>query len=61
MDWIESWFGVSPDGGDGTVELLIIVLAAAAIFVVALVFNRRLRASCHRLIATTFPRGLRRP
>ena len=61
MDWIESWFGVSPDGGDGTFELLIIVLAAAAIFVVALVFNRRLRASCQWLITAAIPRGLRRP
>ena len=25
MDFIERWFGVSPDGGDGTLELLYIV------------------------------------
>jgi hypothetical protein len=25
MDWIERWFGISPDNGDGTVEWLIIV------------------------------------
>ena len=24
MDFIERWFGVSPDGGDGTLELLYI-------------------------------------
>ena len=25
MDWIERWFGVSPDNGDGTLELSIII------------------------------------
>ena len=25
MDWIEKWFGVSPDNGDGTLELSIII------------------------------------
>jgi hypothetical protein len=38
MDWIERWFGVSPDGGDGSTEALYIVaLLAAAV----LVFGRR--------------------
>ena len=35
MDFIERWFGVSPDGGDGTLELLYIgvgVLIVVAIF-----------------------------
>lgn len=35
MDLIERWFGVSPDGGDGTLELLYIgvgVLIAFALF-----------------------------
>ena len=34
MDFIESWFGMNPDGGDGTFELLLLlgvaVLAATA-------------------------------
>ncbi len=38
MDFIERWFGVSPDGGDGSLEVLWI--AATAIVVVA-VFCRR--------------------
>jgi hypothetical protein len=25
MDWIERWFGFSPDDGDGTVEWLIVL------------------------------------
>lgn len=28
MDFIERWFGVSPDGGDGTLELLYIGVGA---------------------------------
>ena len=35
MDFIEQWFGVSPDGGDGSTEGLIIA-AVAAIAVLAL-------------------------
>jgi hypothetical protein len=34
VDFIERWFGVSPDGGDGTLELLYIgvsVLIAVAL------------------------------
>lgn len=28
MDWIERWFGVSPDGGNGSLEILLAVLFA---------------------------------
>lgn len=35
MDWIERLFGLSPDGGDGSTELMIVlalsVMAAAAV------------------------------
>jgi hypothetical protein len=34
MDFIERWFGISPDGGDGTTEALY-VLAVIAVLVVA--------------------------
>lgn len=34
MDWIEQWFGVNPDGGDGSLEKLLIV--GLVVFVVAL-------------------------
>jgi hypothetical protein len=34
VDFIERWFGVSPDGGDGTLELLYI--GVGALIVVAL-------------------------
>jgi hypothetical protein len=29
MDFIERWFGVSPDGGDGSLEVLYILVVAA--------------------------------
>jgi len=34
MDFIERWFGISPDGGNGTTELVCIafILAAGAVF-----------------------------
>jgi hypothetical protein len=40
MDFIEQWFGISPDGGDGSLELEWIV--AIAIVVAAVVFRRRI-------------------
>jgi hypothetical protein len=37
MDFIEKWFGLSPDGGDGSLEVLWLV----AIVAVAVVLFRR--------------------
>jgi len=31
MDFIESWFGVAPDGGDGSLELVCLVLVIGAV------------------------------
>ena len=31
MDFIERWFGVSPDGGDGSTELMWLLALAAVI------------------------------
>jgi len=55
MDWIERWFGVSPDGGDGTLEILIIMAAVTAAGMVALAVSRRARAAVARLIAGILP------
>ena len=42
MDFIEQWFGLSPDGGDGSVEFFWIV---AMVAVIAAFFSRgRIRA-----------------
>jgi hypothetical protein len=40
MDFIERWFGVSPDGGDGSLEVLWIV--GIVIVVAALMFRRHI-------------------
>jgi hypothetical protein len=46
MDWLEQWFGFTPDNGDGSVELLIMLTAAvaAAVAVVWIVPPFRARA-----------------
>jgi len=35
MDFIEAWFGVSPDGGDGSLEVLWIAAIVIAVLIVA--------------------------
>lgn len=40
MDFIEAWFGVSPDGGDGSLEM--VWLAAIVVALVAILFRRRI-------------------
>lgn len=58
MDWIEQWFGFEPDGGDGSVELLIMV-AAAVIVVAAIAWYRpRSRAAILRFFTRL---GVTRP
>jgi hypothetical protein len=42
MDFIEQWFGVSPDGGDGSLE--VVWIAAIVVAVAAVVFRKRLAA-----------------
>ena len=49
MDFIERWFGLSPDNGDGSYELLLIVAAVTSLAVV--VFRRRLRALVVRMLS----------
>lgn len=40
MDFIEQWFGISPDGGDGSLELL--WLAAIIVAILAALFRHRI-------------------
>ena len=47
MDFIETWFGVSPDGGDGSLEALWI--GAIVVVVLAIAFRRRLVARLSRM------------
>lgn len=48
MDFIETWFGISPDGGDGSTELLYIF---AVVALIALVFRKRILRFMHTLSA----------
>jgi len=41
MDFIEQWFGISPDGGSGALEA--VYVGVLAIVVAGLVFRRRVR------------------
>jgi hypothetical protein len=34
MDFIEEWFGISPDGGSGATELLYVVLGVLIVFLI---------------------------
>ena len=43
MDFIERWFGVSPDGGDGTLELLYLGVGALIVFALLRWIVHRLR------------------
>jgi hypothetical protein len=56
MNWIENWLQVSPDGGDGTLEVLLILVAAAGVVALLLVISRRARMLFQRLIA---PRAIK--
>jgi hypothetical protein len=44
MDWIEQIFGISPDGGDGSSEALIVAACCTAVvMLIALRFRLRKR------------------
>ena len=46
MDFIEQWFGISPDGGDGSLEALWI--GAIVVVVLAVAFRKRIVAGLSR-------------
>ena len=43
MDWIERWFGLIPDGGDGSIEAAIVIAVIVVGVTIALVVSKRLR------------------
>jgi len=53
MDWIEQWFGFVPDGGDGSIEALIIGLIVTVLILVAGLMTERGRA-VFRSVAAKF-------
>jgi hypothetical protein len=50
MDFIERWFGISPDGGDGSLETLIV--CAALTVVAAVVFRARIVRELRKWLGT---------
>ena len=46
MDFIEQWFGISPDGGDGSLEALWV--GAIVVVVLAIAFRKRILAGLAR-------------
>ncbi len=46
MDFVESWFGISPDGGSGVFEACMIL--AVVIVGVAFLFRGRLQAAWYQ-------------
>jgi hypothetical protein len=48
MDFIERWLGVSPDGGSGALEVMIVLCLAAA--ALAFVYRRRIWAVAKRWV-----------
>ena len=43
MDWIEQWFGLNPDGGDGSIEAAIVTAVIVVGVTIALFVSKRLR------------------
>ena len=44
MDWLEQWFGLNPDGGDGSIETAIVAAVIVIGLTIASLVSRRLRA-----------------
>jgi hypothetical protein len=50
MDWIEQLFGFSPDGGDGTTEVMIVFAACVVIAIVIYARVPRVKAWVRNLL-----------
>jgi hypothetical protein len=48
MDFIERWFGISPDGGNGSLEAVYLLTAIAALIVVGICRRARYRLPLRR-------------
>ena len=43
MDWIERWLGFAPDNGDGSLELLLLLIVACAAIAAIIMLHPRSR------------------
>ena len=55
MDWIEQWLGWAPDGGDGSIEALIVIALIGAVMVLASRTRSRVSAQRRRADDTRVP------
>jgi hypothetical protein len=53
MDWIEKIFGISPDGGDGTLEATIVAACSVGFIALLIVRFPRVRERVRQLWAGT--------
>ena len=44
MDWLEQWFGLNPDGGDGSIEAALVVVVVLVGVTIVGAASRRARA-----------------
>jgi len=49
VDWIERLFGFAPDNGDGTIELLLVVVATVCV-AAAVGYHPRVRQTVQKLL-----------
>ena len=49
MDWIEQWFGLSPDNGDGSLEVFIVVCGVTIAVMICLA-HPRMRSALAELL-----------
>ena len=52
MDWIEQWLGINPDGGDGSLEKLLIVGLVICVAALGASLNSRVRQWVRRVLAS---------
>jgi hypothetical protein len=48
MDWIEKIFGISPDNGDGSTEVMIVTITCLIVSAIVMVASPKLRADALR-------------
>jgi hypothetical protein len=51
MDWIERWLGISPDNGDGSLEVLLVLVCPSVLSLVAIGVSPRSRRLVARYLA----------
>jgi hypothetical protein len=57
VTWIENWLQVSPDGGDGSLEMLLLLIAMAGATALLLGISRRARMLLQSLIPLRLPKA----